>query len=180
MGFSFEVMTLEVDESFADTTPKTKVAEQLATRKNKAYRKQVGDDVVLTADTIVILDNQILGKPENEADAKEMLQSLSGHKHSVITGVCISSPDKALSFSVSTEVIFNDLSVSEIQFYIEHFRPFDKAGAYGIQDWIGYTAVKNIRGCYYNVVGLPAAEVYQHLNEYFEIHPDGISDVSDR
>ena len=125
------------------------------------------DTVVITADTVVILNEQILGKPKNKTEAAKMLQSLSNRNHKVMTGVCIKSKDKTISFSNTTKVFFKELTSSEINYYIENYKPFDKAGSYGIQEWIGAIGITKIEGSYFNVVGLPINQLYKNLKEYF-------------
>ena len=121
------------------------------------------DDLVITADTVVIVDNDILGKPHDESEAKAMLRRISGRSHQVVTGVCLVTKDKRREFSVSTDVTFRSLSESEIDYYVSHYRPFDKAGAYGIQEWIGYVGVTGLNGSYFNVMGLPVQRIYSEL-----------------
>lgn len=129
--------------------------------------QELGDEeVLICADTVVIIDNQILGKPSSREEAIEMLEKLSGREHFVITGVVIASLERQTSFSVTTTVYFHPLSGEEIRYYIDTFQPYDKAGSYGIQEWIGYTAIQRIEGSYNNVVGLPSHEVYQALKEF--------------
>ncbi|MDE6086307.1 MAG: Maf family nucleotide pyrophosphatase, partial [Muribaculaceae bacterium] len=118
------------------------------------------------ADTVVVLDGKVLGKPRNEKNAREMLKSLSGKTHDVITGVTLSSNSRTVSFSSVTKVHFASLSDAEIDFYIKEYKPLDKAGAYGIQEWIGYIGIKGIEGCYYNVMGLPLQDLYHHLRDF--------------
>ena len=124
------------------------------------------NDLLITADTTVIVDNKILGKPKDYSDAFQMLRLLSGKTHLVVTGVCLRSVDKVVSFSVKTEVTFSKLDDEEIRFYIENFKPYDKAGAYGIQEWIGKVAVEGINGSFYNVVGLPVQRLYRELKKF--------------
>lgn len=154
----------DVDESYpADLSP-MKVPEYLSRLKSQAYRSELADDEVLvTADTVVVLDGKVLGKPVDEAEAKAMLRSLSGRAHQVVTGVTIATSSSSVTFSEVTDVEFDTLSDSEIDYYVANFKPFDKAGAYGIQEWIGYVGVKGIRGDYYNVMGLPVNSLCRHL-----------------
>lgn len=170
LGFSFEVRKIDVDEVFPPDLNPRHVAEYLAKLKNEAFTKS-GDEVVLTADTVVILDNDILGKPANEKEAFEMLSRLSGQVHEVVSGVCICTAEKETSFSRSTKVKFHHLSDEEIKYYVNKYQPFDKAGAYGIQEWIGHAAIEWIKGSYFNVVGLPTQRVYKSLTEEFNIFP---------
>ena len=141
-----------------------KVPEYLSRLKSQAYRSELADDEVLvTADTVVVLDGKVLGKPVDEAEAKAMLRSLSGRVHQVVTGVTLATSSSSVTFSEVTDVEFDTLSDSEIDYYVANFKPFDKAGAYGIQEWIGYVGVKGIRGDYYNVMGLPVNSLCRHL-----------------
>ena len=125
-----------------------------------------GNDLLITADTTVIVEGKILGKPKDYSDAFQMLRLLSGKTHLVVTGVCLRSLEKTVSFSVKTEVSFSALDDEEIRFYIENYKPFDKAGAYGIQEWIGKVAVESINGSFYNVVGLPVQRLYRELKKF--------------
>lgn len=154
----------DVDESYpADLSP-MKVPEYLSRLKSQAYRSELADDEVLvTADTVVVLDGKVLGKPVDEVEAKAMLRSLSGRVHQVVTGVTLATSSRSVTFSEVTDVEFDTLSDSEIDYYVANFKPFDKAGAYGIQEWIGYVGVKGIRGDYYNVMGLPVNSLCRHL-----------------
>lgn len=154
----------DVDESYpADLSP-MKVPEYLSRLKSQAYRSELADDEVLvTADTVVVLDGKVLGKPVDEVEAKAMLRSLSGRVHQVVTGVTLATSSRSVTFSEVTDVEFDTLSDSEIDYYVANFKPLDKAGAYGIQEWIGYVGVKGIRGDYYNVMGLPVNSLCRHL-----------------
>lgn len=143
------------------------IAEFISAKKADAYKNTIGEgDLVITADTVVILENEVLGKPKSIDDAKRMLHKLSGKIHHVVTGVCLTSCNKQKHFSVVTDVAFKDLSDSEINYYVEHYRPLDKAGAYGIQEWIGYIGVTSIHGSYFNVMGLPVQRIYKELQEF--------------
>lgn len=170
-GYSFEVEVMDVDETLDGTIPTHETAEYLARKKNQAYRRHFKDEVILTADTVVILDDKILGKPIDEEDAYDMIAAMSARSHDVVSGVCISGPDHTVSFSDTTSVQFEELSDEEIHYYIKHYRPFDKAGSYGIQEWLGMIAIRSIQGSYYNVVGLPVHKVYQVLLSKFGISP---------
>lgn len=166
-GFLFEVRTKDTDESFPAHTPSNEVALFVATKKLNALLEDIDEDTVLIcADTTVVVDERILNKPKDALEAKEMLQTLSGRSHKVITGVCIASTQKSESFSVVTYVTFKELTSDEIDFYIQEFKPFDKAGSYGIQEWIGQAAIVRIEGSYNNVVGLPTHEVYEVLQKF--------------
>jgi len=165
-GIEFDVVLKEVDESFPEGLQLAEVAIYIAEKKAKAFDETLEEnDIVLTADTIVCIDNKILGKPEDEDHAFEMLSLLSGRKHEVITGVAFLQDHKIYSFSETTEVYFLPLSNDEIEYYIKTYQPFDKAGAYGIQEWIGLAGIERINGSYSNVVGLPTHRVYQELQK---------------
>lgn len=175
----FEVKVIKgIDESYPATLDAYQVAEYISKKKAEAYRSLLSDDVlVLTADTVVIAptaDEQndkegkgvILGKPKDAQEARAMLQMLSGKTHHVVTGVCLTSSEKQHSFSVVTEVSFKTLNEQEIAYYIDHYKPFDKAGAYGIQEWIGYIGCTGLKGSYFNVMGLPAQRIYEELQKF--------------
>lgn len=168
LGVEFEISSgKNVDETYPDDVKIENIAQYLAQKKAGAYLDDLSDDeIVITADTIVVSRNKVLGKPLDEFDAKMMLKSLSGHKHKVITGVAITSLKKQVSFSVETEVEFAKLDETEIDEYVSVFKPFDKAGAYGIQEWIGCIGVKNINGSFYNVMGLPLHRLYTELKHF--------------
>lgn len=167
LGVDFSVNVINgIDESFPASMPKEEVAEHLAVKKREAYT--VGEDeLLITADTIVVVDDEILGKPKDADDARRMLHTISGRVHKVVTGVCLATTTESRSFSVTTEVKFRQLRDSEIDYYIERYKPFDKAGAYGIQEWIGYVGVEGIRGSYYNVMGFPVQRVYEEMTRHF-------------
>ena len=167
LGISFIVKKKEVDESYPASIKKEEVAEYLSRKKATAFLEDLKEnEVLITCDTVVILEDKLLGKASNKIEAKNMLQSLSGKKHQVVSGVCISSINHGHSFSVSTEVYFKAFKKEEIDYYIEKFHPFDKAGAYGIQEWIGMIGVEKIIGSYYNVMGLPVKELFEELNTF--------------
>lgn len=168
-GFRFEVKTLDVDESLEQGVSSNDVAVFLANKKNKAYRAALGDEIVLTADTVVVMDDQILGKPKTVSEAQMMISALSGQTHEVISGVCISSVDKVISFSDTTHVTFADIRHEEISHYIQNYQPFDKAGSYGIQEWLGMIGIQSIQGSFYNVMGLPIHKVYKVLKKEFGV-----------
>ena len=165
LDLDFEVKVIKgIDESYPETLAPDKVAQYIAAKKADAYVPAIHeDDLVITADTVVIVDNDILGKPHDESEAKAMLRRISGRSHQVVTGVCLVTKDKRREFSVSTDVTFRSLSESEIDYYVSHYRPFDKAGAYGIQEWIGYVGVTARNGSYFNVMGLPVQRIYSEL-----------------
>jgi septum formation protein len=168
IAIDFEVLLKEnINEDFDPEIPIFKVAEYLALKKAKAYDDILESSTVLiTADTIVTTDSEILNKPFNEEEARHMLNILSGKKHHVITGVCIKSLEKEICFSEESAVYFEKLESAEIEYYIKNFKPFDKAGAYGIQEWIGYIGIKRIEGSYFNVMGLPIHAVYRTLKKF--------------
>lgn len=162
-GFTFTVEKPDVDEAFPPELPVEQVAKYLAVKKAEFFRATLQDQVVVTADTVVIINDYILNKPQDRTEAISMLNVLSGKTHLVMTGVCILSAEKEDSFDDTTEVTFKTLTRTEIEFYVDHYKPFDKAGAYGAQDWIGMVAIEKITGSYFNVMGLPIHQVYQHL-----------------
>jgi septum formation protein len=165
-GFTFTVEKPDSDESFPPEMPVDQVAKYLAAKKAEYFRPRIQEEIIVTADTVVILFNSILNKPVDRVEACEMLSSLSGRTHLVMTGVCIVSKEKEESFDDTTEVTFQSLTREEIEFYVDHYKPFDKAGAYGAQDWIGMVAIKKISGSYFNVMGLPIHRVYEHLKHW--------------
>ncbi len=168
MGFQFEVRPSDIDEIVPEEISAIASAEFLARLKNE-HLVLSEEGIILTADTVVIHENEILGKPVDKEEAKSMLSKLSNQTHLVISGVCIRDANQTISFSNITEVKFKELSPEEIDFYVEAFKPLDKAGAYGIQEWIGLVAVEWIKGSYFNVVGLPCDQVYHHLISDFGI-----------
>jgi len=165
LGLAFEVRVLEgVDERYPESLPADDVAEYIAAEKAEAYRSVMQpDELLITADTVVICDGEVLGKPVDEADACRMLRQLSGKTHHVVTGVCLTTTNDQRRFSVTTEVTFKPLTDSEIHYYVDNYHPLDKAGAYGIQEWIGYIGCTGLRGSYYNVMGLPVQRIYTEL-----------------
>jgi septum formation protein len=163
-GFHFEVITKEIDESWPGNLKKQDVAIHIAQKKASAYDLEVAEGkTIITADTIVCIDEEILNKPADTGEAMTMLRKLSGRDHEVITAVCIRNQVQTECFHVTTTVSFRPLKDDEIMYYIGRYKPFDKAGAYGIQEWIGLVAITGINGSYHNVVGLPVAELYQKL-----------------
>lgn len=153
-----------IDESYPEELPAIEVAEYLSRLKGKAYAADLKEnELVITADTIVILDDKIYGKPKNEEDAVNMLMQLQGRTHTVASGVCIATKEKIKSFTTSTEVTFAPLERDEAKWYVEKYHPLDKAGAYGIQEWIGAASIRRIDGSFYNVMGLPVHQVYRRL-----------------
>ncbi|MDE6120889.1 MAG: Maf family nucleotide pyrophosphatase [Muribaculaceae bacterium] len=157
---------IDVDESYPDAMAPEKVPLYLAEKKARAYVGHTAkDDIVITADTVVIIDGKILGKPAGKEEAFRMLRELSGRTHMVVTGVCVSSGEMHMAFSETTRVTFGQLSDIEIKEYVERYQPFDKAGAYGIQEWTG-AAIERIDGCFYNVMGLPIHRLYKELSAF--------------
>ncbi|MFQ9316165.1 conserved hypothetical protein [uncultured Dysgonomonas sp.] len=168
LNIPYEIKTLpDIDESYPDSLAGEDIAIYIAKEKANAYLDQLDDKTLLiTADTIVLLDGKVYGKPSDETDAKQMLRDLSGKTHQVITGVCITTKDKQVSFGVSSEVRFSKLDDDEIEYYVSNYKPFDKAGAYGVQEWIGYVAVEYISGSYFNIMGLPIQRLYRELKKF--------------
>lgn len=163
LGLPFEVRVLPgIDESYPDDLPASEVALYISLKKAAAY-SVAEDELVVTADTVVVLGDEIMGKPKDEDDARRMLRELSGRTHHVITGVCMKTAKDERHFSVTTEVDFRKLTEEEINYYITQYHPMDKAGAYGIQEWIGYVGVTGLRGSYYNVMGFPVQRFYREL-----------------
>lgn len=168
LDIPFDVHVLpDVDESYPDSLPLLDVSEYIAVEKSKAYDASILKDgeVLLTADTTVVCGDEIMGKPVDEQDARRMLHELSGRTHKVVTGVCLTMQNKQRHFSVVTEVTFAELDDEEIDYYVGKYKPLDKAGAYGIQEWIGYIGCAGIKGSYYNVMGLPVQRVYSELKK---------------
>ena len=154
-----------ISESCPAGLSPVEVAKHIAMQKSEAYEPETADEVILTADTIVVCGEDILGKPADEADACRMLQRLSGRTHQVVTGVALKSRKALRVFAVVTNVTFKALTAQEITYYVRHYRPFDKAGAYGIQEWIGYIGVTRLEGSYFNVMGLPVQRIYEELKK---------------
>ena len=168
LGIDFEVKVLpDIEENYPAELPVTEIAEYIAREKACAYLPVMADDeLIITADTIVVVDDEVMGKPKDADDARRMLKKLSGRTHQVITGVCLTTKDIQRPFSVMTDVTFKQLSDEEIAHYIEVYRPYDKAGAYGIQEWIGYIGVTGLKGSYFNVMGLPVQRIYGELRSW--------------
>jgi septum formation protein len=166
LGFDFTIETRPTDEAFPPEMPVDEVAEFLARQKAAEFVPDLGERIVLCADTVVILDNQILNKPQDAADAHRMIRALTGRSHRVRTGVCILSPDSMDSFTDETIVHFAQMTDAEIDYYIRECAPFDKAGAYGAQDFIGLVGIDRLEGSFYTVMGLPTHRVYQALKKF--------------
>lgn len=166
-GFEFTLAdSFEVEEVYPDTLVAEEVAEFLSNLKADAYPVALtGNDVLITSDTVVVADGEVMGKPADYADAFRMIRKLSGKMHKVITAVCIRTASQKLSFSDECDVFFNELSDQEIDFYLQHYKPYDKAGAYGIQEWIGYIGISRIEGSFFTVMGFPIHRVYQELKK---------------
>ena len=168
MGVDFTIMTKETDESFPPEMSLDEVPKYLSLQKSLAFTDEElpADYLLITSDTVVICEGEILGKPKDREDAARMLQLLSGKTHHVVTGVTVRSVEKTESFAVRSNVTFAQLDEEEIDYYIEHCKPFDKAGAYGIQEWIGYVGISGLDGSFYNVMGLPTRRLYQCLKAF--------------
>lgn len=168
LGIDFEVRVLpNIEENYPPTLPVSQIAQYIAKEKAQAYREVMTDDqLIITADTVVVAAGEVMGKPVDADDAFRMLRKLSGCKHQVITGVCLTSTAVQREFSVTTDVAFKQLTDDEIHYYINHYHPFDKAGAYGIQEWIGYIGVTGLEGSYFNVMGLPVQRIYTELSRF--------------
>lgn len=165
LGFDFEVVSVDCDEVYPDDLATEKVAEYLSELKANSFRKLEEGEVLITADTVVAIDHKILGKPENSEDAIEMLQKLSGKMHEVFTGITIRTLNKTITKTDVAKVEFEPISILESEFYIKNFQPFDKAGAYGIQEWLGMAKIRNISGSFYTIMGLPTHLVYAILKD---------------
>ena len=165
MGITYELLLKEVDESYPDDLSLLEVAALLSQKKADAF-EQPKEGVLITSDTVVILNNELLGKPKDANDAFAMLRKLNGKTHKVITGVTLKSAKKSITFSETTDVSFTELTAEQLWYYINNYQPFDKAGAYGIQDWIGMVGVKEIKGSYTNVMGLPTEKLYKELAQF--------------
>jgi len=165
-GFTFQVQSPDIDESFPSDLDITTVPKYLAKKKAKVFEKQITNEIVISSDTVVILKDEILNKPLSRKEAIEMLSKLSGQTHTVITAVCLFSKEKTDCFDDRTEVTFKLLTHDEIEFYVDNYKPYDKAGAYGAQDWIGLVAIEKINGSYFTVMGMPMHLVYKHLKNF--------------
>jgi septum formation protein len=162
----FEIFVKETDESYPPGLSVEEVAMHIAKKKAISVRKNsTADSIILAADTIVVLNNRIIGKPGNRDEAISILQQLSDSKHTVITGVCIFENDREVLFADATEVIFHELSLKQIVFYVDKYKPYDKAGAYAIQEWIGVVGIKSVTGDFYNVMGLPISRIVRELEK---------------
>lgn len=168
LDIDFEVRTIQgIDESYPAGLKEEDVPVYIARKKANAYKSSMAaDELLITADTVVWTFDKIWGKPKDREDAISMLQTLSDHVHEVITGVCVATKDRQVDFSVFSAVSFSKLDEEEISYYVDKYKPFDKAGSYGIQEWIGYVGVESINGSFYNVMGLPVQRLYQELKKW--------------
>ena len=180
LGLDFEVRVIkDIDETYPLDLPVEQIPVYISSQKAKAYQESIRDDeLVITADTVVIVGKNVLGKPHNREEACDMLRMISGRTHQVITGVCLTSNEIHRSLSVSTDVTFKSLAEQEIEYYVDQYKPYDKAGAYGIQEWIGYIGVTSLHGSYFNVMGLPVQRIWQELLDIYGmealIHDDKV------
>ena len=169
LDISFEIRVIETEETFSLAMPSREVPEFLAIEKGKAHLPFMDEEeLIITSDTLVICENEILGKPKDREHAVEMLHKLSGKQHEVITGVCLTTSKKTISFSDTTKVFFKQLTEEQICYYVDKYKPFDKAGSYGIQEWIGYTGISSVEGSYFNVMGLPVSKLFDVLQKEFQ------------
>lgn len=166
LGYDFETVSIDCEEVYPENLPVENVAAYLSELKSNAFRKLEREEVLITADTIVAIENEILGKPKNKNNAKEMLQKLSGKTHHVYTGITIRNPKKSITRTDVATVHFDEIIDCESEFYINNFHPLDKAGSYGIQEWIGMAKIKKIEGSFYTIMGLPTHLVYSILKDF--------------
>jgi septum formation protein len=167
LNIHFRTEAVETDESYPENLEHRQIPLYIAEQKSEAYKNKMAEKTLLiTADTIVWAQGEVLGKPADRSDAQRILRVLSGKKHQVITGVCISTVNKKKTFVVITDVAFAVLTENEIEYYLNNYQPYDKAGAYGIQEWIGFVGVRSIRGSYFNVMGLPVQRLYRELKNW--------------
>jgi len=168
LGIPFEVRTKQgIDENYPEGLNGEQIALHISKKKAEAYKSDMTEnELIITADTIVYVDGEVLGKPKDKDDARRMFKLMSGKEHQVITGVCVVTKEKTVQFASVTDVTFTQLDDEEIDFYINNYKPYDKAGAYGIQEWIGYVGITGIRGSYFNVVGLPVQRLYTALKQF--------------
>lgn len=166
IGIDFEIIKINADESYPENLSREKITEYISKNKALSIQDLTENQIIITADTLVWFENVALGKPTDYKDAFQMIQKMSGKSHEVFTSVTIKSKEKSVTFSEATEVFFDEFTNEEVDFYIQNFQPFDKAGAYGIQNWLGYAKISRINGCYYNVMGLPLRKLYLELLEF--------------
>jgi len=170
LGFDFEVRTKEIDEDYSDALVREEIPLYLSKKKAEAFRDELkANEILITSDTVVCLGDAVFNKPETPQEAVDMILSLRGKAHEVITGVCLTSVNNQSAFTDITTVTFSNLDRSEIEFYVDVYKPFDKAGAYGIQEWIGYAGIEKIDGSYFNVVGLPTQKLYVELKKFLKL-----------
>lgn len=167
LDFDFKIEVREVDETPPENLKGAEITDFIVKKKASAFDDLKDNDILITSDTLVLLDDEILGKPKNEEEAKRMLKKISGKKHQVITSVCFTTNQNQQTIHDSTDVYFRELSDKEIDYYVASYQPFNKAGSYGIQEWIGFIGVEKIDGCFFNVMGLPLRLVYDVLNNHF-------------
>ncbi|MCC7297008.1 MAG: septum formation protein Maf [Bacteroidia bacterium] len=165
-GFNYTFVDIDADEVFPNHLKNEEVCMYLAQLKANHFNGEFGDSVLVTADTIVVINNEVINKPANAQEAFQMLSKLNGNMHEVYTGVCLKTANKERVFYQKSEVYFYPLSDNEIQYYIENYKPFDKSGAYGVQDWMGYVGVEKINGCFYNVMGFPLSKFYREIQNF--------------
>lgn len=169
LGLNFEIRTKDVDESFPKVLTREEIPEFLAKKKAIAFADDLGDrDILVTSDTVVCLDDKIFNKPENRDEAIAMLSELSGKRHEVITGVCLTSKTNQVIFHDTAKVFFGELDPDEIGEYVDEHKPYDKAGSYGIQEWIGYVGIEKIEGSFYTVMGFPTRKFYEELKKFIQ------------
>jgi len=168
LDITFTEISAEVDETYPEELSPDETAIYLAEKKAVHFKELLSDpeNIIITADTLVLINGRILGKPEGKPEAVKMLETLSGNMHQVVTGVCVRSREKSITFTSWTDVYFKKLLPEEIDFYLTGFKPYDKAGAYGIQEWIGYIGITRIEGSYFNVMGLPVQQLYEELCKF--------------
>ena len=166
LGYDFNVVSIDCDEIYPENLEVPNIAKYLSELKANAYRELIADEILITADTVVAINNEILGKPKNASEANEMLQKLSGTTHEVYTAFTLKNTDKLISKTDVASVEISELSEEEIDFYIKNFKPFDKAGSYGIQEWLGMAKVTKISGSYYTIMGLPTHLLYASLKDF--------------
>lgn len=163
---NFEIVVAGTDESFPENLSASNIAIHIAKEKAKAVQQKVPDKIIIAADTIVVLNGEIIGKPVDRNDAIRILSKLSGNHHKVITGVVIMKNEKLVAFADTTDVEFHQLTQGQVEYYVDNYKPYDKAGAYAIQEWIGVVGIKSIKGDFYNVMGLPVSRVVQALTDF--------------
>jgi len=166
LGLNFTIINIDSDETYPPELQREKITEHISENKANAYPSLNPNELVITADTLVWLDGKMMGKPVDYDEAFQMIQQMSGKTHEVFTSVTLKTFEKTVTFSDTTQVQFDEISPEEINYYIENYKPFDKAGAYGIQEWIGYAKISQIQGCYYNVMGLPLRKLYLELEKF--------------